>query len=71
MCSKLDDFATFITILFSLYCTGLGYPFAIGINYWVVVGVFGICYLITTALMLVKWAIMDKTAPNSSILEED
>jgi len=55
----------------SLYCTGLGYPFAIGINYWVVVGVFGICYLITTALMLVKWAIMDKTAPNSSILEED
>lgn len=55
----------------SLYCAGLGYPFMIDINYWVVVGVFAICYFIITAIMLVKWAIMDKTAPIKNIAEED
>ena len=55
----------------SLYCAYIGYPFAIGINYWVVLGVFGICYLIIISLMLVKWLIMEKTAPSRNISEED
>ena len=55
----------------SLYCAYIGYPFAIGINYWVVLGVFGICYLIILSLMLVKWLIMEKTAPSRNISEED
>ncbi len=55
----------------SLYCAYIGYPFAIGINYWVVLGVFGMCYLIIISLMLVKWLIMEKTAPSRNISEED
>ncbi len=55
----------------SLYCAYIGYPFTIGINYWVVLGVFGICYLIIISLMLVKWLIMEKTAPSRNISEED
>ncbi len=55
----------------SLYCAYIGYPFTIGINYWVVLGVFGICYLIIISLMLVKWLIMEKTAPSRNIAEED
>lgn len=55
----------------SLYCAYIGYPFTIGINYWVVLGVFGICYLIILSLMLVKWLIMEKTAPSRNISEED
>ena len=55
----------------SLYCAYIGYPFAIGINYWVVLGVFGICYLIIISLMLVKWLIMEKTATSRNISEED
>ena len=55
----------------SLYCAYIGYPFAISINYWVVLGVFGICYLIIISLMLVKWLIMEKTAPSRNISEED
>lgn len=57
--------------LVSLYCAYIGYPFTIGINYWVVLGVFGICYLIIISLMLVKWLIMEKTAPSRNISEED
>lgn len=55
----------------SLYCAYIGYPFTIGINYWVVLGVFGICYLIIISLMIVKWLIMEKTAPSRNISEED
>lgn len=55
----------------SLYCAYIGYPFTIGINYWVVLGVFGICYLIIISIMLVKWLIMEKTAPSRNISEED
>lgn len=57
--------------LVSLYCANMGYPFTIGINYWVVLGVFSICYFIISMLMLVKWLIMDKTAPSKNIMEED
>lgn len=55
----------------SLYCASIGYSFTIGINYWVVLGVFAICYFITCMLMLAKWLIMQKTAPSRNILEED
>lgn len=55
----------------SIYCANLGYAFGISINYWVVLGVFGFCYLITTLLMLFKWLIMDKTSPIKNIAEED
>lgn len=55
----------------SLYCAGLGYPFTTGINYLVVLGVFGICYLIITLVMLVKWRVLDNTSPARNIAEED
>ena len=55
----------------SLYCAYIGYPFTIGINYWVVLGVFVICYLIIISIMLFKWLIMEKTAPSRNIAEED
>lgn len=55
----------------SLYCLKLGYSFAIGINYWVVLGVFAFCYLVTSLVMLIKWHIFDKTAPIVNISEED
>ncbi len=55
----------------SIYCANIGYPFAIGINYWVVLGVFAVCYFIVICLMVAKWLIMDKTPPAKNILEED
>lgn len=55
----------------SVYCAGMGYPFSIGINYAVVMSVFGACYLITTLVMLIKWQIMEATTPGQNILEED
>lgn len=55
----------------SIYCAGLGYTFSIGINYWVVLGVFAICYAITSLIMLVKWQILEGTAPSRNIAEED
>lgn len=55
----------------SLYCASMGYPFSIGISYWVVFGVFVMCYVIICLVMVVKWAMMEKVTPSRNILEED
>lgn len=57
--------------IISLYCSSMGYTFSLGINYWVVAGVFALCYLVTGIIMSIKWKVMQNTPPNVYLLEED
>ena len=55
----------------STYCSSIGYPFTIGINYGLVFGLFAVVYILVTGVMLIKGHMMNKMSPNQVLQEDD
>lgn len=53
------------------YCISVGYNFVIGINYYVVLGLFLIAYIIMTLMMVFENYRLNKLSPTKVLKEED